>query len=203
MNTPMNIILHSGDALIVVDVQNDFLPGGALAVPRGDEVVPVLNQYVARFGAQRLPIFATRDWHPANHCSFGAQGGPWPPHCVADTAGAGFARELQLPRETVVISKATSADRDAYSGFAGTDLAQRLRALNVTRVFVGGLATDYCVLNTVLDALKNGFETVLLTDAIRAVNVRSDDGVKAEETMQRAGAKSARLNSIRDTGNAE
>jgi nicotinamidase/pyrazinamidase len=203
MNTPMNITLHSGDALIVVDVQNDFLPGGALAVPRGDGVVPVLNQYVARFGAQRLPIFATRDWHPANHCSFGAQGGPWPPHCVADTAGAGFARELQLPRETVVISKATTADRDAYSGFAGTDLAQRLRALNVTRVFVGGLATDYCVLNTVLDALKNGFETVLLTDAIRAVNVRSDDGVKAEETMQRAGAKSARLNSIRDTGNAE
>jgi nicotinamidase/pyrazinamidase len=196
MNAQATIDLHPGDALVIVDVQNDFLPGGALAVPRGDEVVPALNGYIARFSANKLPIFATRDWHPRNHCSFKAQGGPWPPHCVAESPGAGFASALRLTADVIVISKAMSAEQDAYSGFGGTDLAQRLRALNITRVFVGGLATDYCVLNTVLDALKHGFETMLLTDAIRAVNVQPDDGAKAEETMRRAGARPATLAAI-------
>jgi nicotinamidase/pyrazinamidase len=191
MHPETTITLHPGDALIIVDVQNDFLPGGALAVPRGDEVVPALNHYIAKFSANKLPIFATRDWHPRNHCSFRAQGGPWPPHCVAESTGAGFAPTLRITPEVIVISKAMGAEQDAYSGFGGTDLAPRLRALNVTRVFVGGLATDYCVLNTVLDGLKHGFETVLLTDAIRAVNVHQDDGTKAEETMRRAGVQAA------------
>lgn len=196
MNNQVPITLQSGDALIVVDVQNDFLPGGALAVGHGDEVIPVLNRYIERFSVKRLPILATRDWHPANHCSFKLQGGPWPPHCVAETAGADFARELRLPGNVIIVSKATQVEQDAYSGFVGTDLAQRLRALKVTRVFVGGLATDYCVLNTVLDALQNNFAAVLLTDAIRAVNVQPADGNRAIEKMVSAAAQIAQLKNI-------
>lgn len=182
-----------GDVLIVVDVQNDFLPGGSLAVPQGDAVVAPLNRYAAAFAVRGLPIYATRDWHPANHCSFKAQGGPWPPHCVADSAGARFAPGLELPAQTTVISKAATADKDAYSGFEGTDLDDRLRAQGVQRVFVGGLATDYCVLNTVRDARRLGYETFLLTDAIRAVNVDPDDGRNAENEMRRLGARPCTL----------
>jgi nicotinamidase/pyrazinamidase len=178
----------AGDALIVVDVQNDFLPGGALAVPEGDAVVPVLNTALARFAALGLPVFATRDWHPPDHCSFQARGGPWPPHCLAGTPGAGFAANLALPPAAYIISKATTAERDAYSGFEGTDLDVRLRQLGVRRVFVGGLATDYCVLNTVRDALRLGYATVLLRDAIRAVDVEPGDGERAIAEMQRLGA---------------
>lgn len=183
------VALQPGDALIIVDVQNDFLPSGALAVPKGDEVVPVLNRYAAAFADRRLPVYATRDWHPKDHCSFEAQGGPWPPHCMADTPGAAFAPALALPPGTVVVSKATAADKDAYSGFEGTDLDARLKAQGVRRVFVGGLATDYCVLNTVRDAIKNGYEVSLLGDAIRAVNVKPDDGTRAEREMVRLGAR--------------
>ncbi len=182
------LALRPGDALIVVDVQNDFLPGGSLAVPEGDAVVPVLNRYASAFAAGRFPIYATRDWHPSDHCSFKAQGGPWPPHCVANSPGARFAPGLKLPTQTVVISKATATDKDAYSGFEGTDLDARLRAQGVKRVFVGGLATDYCVLNTVRDARKLGYDVMLLTDAIRAVNVKPDDGRNAETEMRRLGA---------------
>jgi nicotinamidase/pyrazinamidase len=186
----MKIQLASGDALIVVDVQNDFLPGGNLAVPMGDEVVPVLNRYLASFDSRQLPVFATRDWHTPDHCSFKAQGGPWPPHCVAETRGAAFAAALQLPLQTHVVSKADTAQKDAYSGFEGTQLDQQLRAAGIRRVFVGGLATDYCVLNTVKDALSCGFETLLLVDAVRAVNVRPDDGMHALEEMALLGAQS-------------
>ena len=181
--------LQPGDALVIVDVQNDFLPGGQLPVPEGDAVIRPLNAWIRAFRAADLPIVATRDWHPADHCSFQARGGPWPPHCVAGTPGAEFVPGLRLPEDVIVISKATSPDRDAYSGFEGTDLAERLRELGVKRLFVGGLATDYCVLNTVLDALKEGFETLVITDAIRAVNVNPDDGDKALERMRNAGAR--------------
>lgn len=191
-----NLSPRTGDALIVVDVQDDFLPGGQLAVPEGDRVIPVLNRYLARFRAAGLPIFATRDWHPPDHCSFAAQGGPWPPHCIASTPGAAFAAELALPPETQIIDKATRPDADAYSGFEGTDLGERLRSLGVGRVFVGGLATDYCVLNTVRDALTQGFEAVLLTDAIRAVNVQPGDGARAEQTMTSLGAWPATLDEV-------
>lgn len=183
------LTLGPGDALIVVDMQNDFLPGGSLAVLRGDEVVPVLNRYLAAFAAKSLPIYATRDWHPVNHCSFKAQGGPWPPHCVADSVGAQFAPGLKLPPQTTAISKANTPDKDAYSGFEGTDLNRRLRAQGARRVFVGGLATDYCVLNTVRDARRLGYETYLLIDAVRAVNVKPDDGRNAEDEMRRLGAQ--------------
>ncbi|RMG30329.1 MAG: nicotinamidase [Gammaproteobacteria bacterium] len=178
-----------GDALILVDVQNDFLPGGRLAVPDGDAVIPPLNAWIRRFRARGLPVFATRDWHPPDHCSFREQGGPWPPHCVAGTPGADFAPGLELPPEVVVISKATTPEKDAYSGFEGTDLAERLQERSVRRVFVGGLATDYCVLNTVLDALKAGFEAWVIKDAVRAVDVQPGDGERALERMRQAGAR--------------
>lgn len=180
---------QAGDALLLVDVQNDFLPGGSLAVPCGDEVLPVLNRYIGGFMAQDLPVYATRDWHPARHCSFRAQGGPWPPHCIADTHGAAFAAGLRLPPDATVISKATTEDQDAYSGFQGTDLDRRLRAANIRRLFVGGLATDYCVLNSVRDALQLGYAVMLLTDAIRAVDVQPGDGQRAEAEMVRLGAQ--------------
>lgn len=177
-----------GDALILVDVQNDFLPGGSLAVPCGDEVVPPLNRLVDCFTRDGLPVVATRDWHPPGHCSFHEQDGPWPPHCVAGTAGAAFAPTLMLPSTVRIVSKAVTADTDAYSGFGGTDLDDFLHTAGVQRLFVGGLATDYCVLNTVKDALANGYAVMLLTDAIRAVDVQPGDGARAIAEMERLGA---------------
>ncbi|MGA7750985.1 MAG: isochorismatase family protein [Gallionella sp.] len=177
-----------GDALLIVDVQNDFLPGGSLAVPRGDEVVTALNLYLQIFVAHNLSVFATRDWHPEHHCSFHAQGGIWPSHCVADTRGAQFSA-LQLPSSAVIISKATTVEHDAYSGFQGTDLEAMLHGTNIRRLFIGGLATDYCVLNTVRDAIGLGYKVLLLTDAIRAVDVQPGDGLRAEEEMTRLGAQ--------------
>jgi nicotinamidase/pyrazinamidase len=188
MTSRTDFFLRAGDALVLVDVQNDFLPGGSLAVPGGDGVIPPLNGWIARFKAARLPIFATRDWHPPDHCSFQSQGGPWPAHCVADSEGAAFAPGLALPSDARVISKATRREADAYSGFAGTDLDDRLRRAGVNRLFVGGLATDYCVLNTVKDALGLGYRVQLLTDAIRAVDARPGDGARAMAEMLAAGA---------------
>ena len=181
---------ETGDALLVVDVQNDFLPAGSLGVPDGDAVVPVLNQYIEAFAGHNLPIFFTRDWHPENHCSFRAQGGPWPAHCIAGTEGATFASDLAQPAGVIVVSKADSPETDAYSGFEHTDLSSELRKRGVKRVHVGGLATDYCVLNTVKDALLHGFEVYLLEDAIRAVNIQPDDGPHAVAEMLGRGAKS-------------
>ncbi len=178
-----------GDALLVVDVQNDFLPGGSLAVPAGDAVIAPLNRVIEQFREAGLPIVATRDWHPPAHCSFQAQGGPWPPHCIAGSPGAAFAAGLRLPSDAVIIDKATAVDRDAYSGFEGTDLAARLRGAGVRRLFVGGLATDYCVLNTVRDALGEGLAVMLLGDAIRAVDVQPGDGDRAIAEMQSLGAR--------------
>ena len=196
MSSSSSIRLQTGDALIAVDVQNDFLPGGSLAVPEGDAVVPAINRYLAVFGARALPVFATRDWHPPNHCSFKAQGGIWPPHCVAATRGAEFASSLALPPTAIIVSKAATPEADAYSGFGGTDLAARLRACRVTRLFIGGLATDYCVLNTVRDALAEGFEVLLLADAIRAVEVKAGDGARAQGEMQKLGARTIRYEDL-------
>ena len=185
------IALHAGDALVIVDVQSDFLPGGSLAVPRGDEVIGVLNRCLAVFQRLGLPVVATRDWHPGDHCSFRQQGGPWPPHCVAGSQGAGFAPLLQLPTDAILISKATQQQSDAYSGFEGTELDRLLRQAGVARIFVGGLATDYCVLNTARDALKLGYDVVLLLDAIRAVDVHAADGERAIAQMLQGGAMPA------------
>jgi len=182
------IKLRSGDALIIVDVQNDFLPGGALAVPEGNQALPPLNRCITLFSSNKLPIFATRDWHPANHCSFKSQGGPWPPHCIVGTNGAAFADKLNLPDHAIIVSKADRQDQDVYSGFQGTDLHERLQSLGIKRLFIGGLATDYCVLNTVMDALNLGYRIFLLSDAIRAVNLNLHDGDKAIARMTGAGA---------------
>jgi nicotinamidase/pyrazinamidase len=196
MGSDSSVRLQRGDALIAVDVQNDFLPGGSLAVPGGEAVVAALNRHLAAFAARALPVYATRDWHPPEHCSFKAQGGIWPPHCVAGTRGAEFAPGLALPPEAVIISKAQTAAADSYSGFGGTDLAARLRAARATRLFVGGLATDYCVLNTVKDALSEGFEVLVLEDAIRAVEVKAGDGARALAEMRRLGARPIRYRDL-------
>lgn len=190
------IRLRTGDALVLVDVQLDFLPGGSLAVPHGDEVVPALNRYIAVFRGLTFPVVATRDWHPPDHCSFKAQGGPWPPHCVAGSDGARFAALLDLPCEGRIVSKATTRDKDAYSGFEGTDLDDWLKHAGVSRVFVGGLATDYCVLNTVRDALRLGYATFLLLDAVRAVDVAPDDGARAIDEMRRLGATAIEFDQV-------
>src|SRR5215471_2821532 len=137
--------LQPGDALLIVDVQNDFCPGGALPVPEGNAVVPVLNQWIAEAEARRAPVFASRDWHPKNHISFKQRGGPWPPHCVQGTPGAAFHPDLKLPQNVEIISKAENPDKDSYSAFGGTDLAARLKREGVHRVWIGGLTQDYCV----------------------------------------------------------
>jgi nicotinamidase/pyrazinamidase len=185
-----------GDALIIVDLQNDFLPGGSLAVADGDATIAPVNHCAALFAERALAVFATRDWHPPDHCSFKARGGPWPPHCVADSRGAAFPDGLWLPEKATVISKATDSGRDAYSAFEGTDLAQRLRAKGVKRVFVAGLATDYCVYATVKDALALGFEAVVLTDAVRAVDVKPGDGERAIADLRARGARLAQLKDV-------
>jgi len=176
-----------GDALIVVDLQRDFLPGGALGVPDGDGVIEPLNRAIEAFEQAGRPVYCSRDWHPPDHCSFKAQGGPWPPHCVAGTAGAAFAPKLRVPEDATVISKATTPGRDAYSAFQGTTLAKQLQAGGIRRVFVGGLATDYCVKATALDAIKHGFEVELLGEAVRAVEVEPGDGRRAIEEMLQQG----------------
>lgn len=156
---------HARDALIIVDVQNDFCPGGALAVGEGDAVVPVINDLARQFGT----VAATQDWHPRDHRSFTAQGGTWPVHCVAGTAGAELHPALDRTPIDLYIRKATTPDAEAYSGFDGTDLAEQLRQRGVERVYVAGLALDYCVDATALDARKAGFETYVVSDATRAV----------------------------------
>ena len=191
------LIPHEGDALLVVDVQNDFLPGGALGVPHGDEVVAVLNRCIALFVGKNMPVYASRDWHPAGHCSFREQGGPWPPHCIADTPGAAFAAALELPPDATIISKADTPETDAYSAFEGTDLDTRLKAAGIKRLFVGGLATDYCVLNTVKDARALDYEVVVLGDAVRAVNVQPGDGEHAMYRMHGMGAHAALSTELR------
>lgn len=180
-----------GDALLIVDVQNDFLPGGALGVPDGDRVLAPANRAIAAFRAHGLPVYASRDWHPANHCSFHAQGGPWPVHCVADSPGAAFAAALELPADATLVYKASRADEEAYSVFGGTGFEGMLRRAGVRRIFVGGLATDYCVLATVRDARLLGFGVVVLADAVCAVEVQPGDGERALAEMRRLGAQFA------------
>ncbi len=175
-------------ALIVVDVQNDFCPGGALAVAHGDEVVPPLNKLIAEFLQRGDPVFKTRDWHPLTTKHFADFGGTWPVHCVQGTKGAEFHPDLTDDARIHIISKGLG-DEDSYSGFDGTDLAAQLRNFGVDEVLVGGLATDYCVKNTVLDALKEGFTVKALTNAMRPVDLQPGDGNRAIEDMRRAGAQ--------------
>jgi len=176
-------------ALIVVDVQRDFCPGGSLPVKSGNRVVGPINELVSQFEKEGSPVFFTRDWHPADHCSFVSRGGPWPPHCVKGTLGAEFHPELYVPTDAVIISKATKKDREAYSGFQGTQLAEQLRRRGVKDVYVAGLATDYCVKNTVLDALREGFVASVVEDAVAGVNVKPTDSANAFRKMLSEGAR--------------
>jgi nicotinamidase/pyrazinamidase len=188
--------LGPSDALLVVDVQNDFLPGGSLGIAGGDAIVPILNEYIRR--AARAHVFATRDWHPPGHCSFHERGGPWPIHCVQGTRGAAFSADLRLPAHAAILSKGTDLDRDAYSSFDGTKLREALRALGVKRVGVGGLATDYCVLYTVRDARALGYAALLLEDAIRGVDPAGSRA--AREEMIALGATPTTLADVRAEG---
>ncbi|MBI5394291.1 MAG: bifunctional nicotinamidase/pyrazinamidase [Verrucomicrobia bacterium] len=183
-------------ALIVVDVQRDFCPGGALAVRDGDAVVEPLNRCAALFARAGAAIIATRDWHPPDHCSFRAQGGPWPVHCVRGTPGAAFHPALKLPSDTIIISKAESPEVESYSFFGEPGLEQPLVERGIRRLFIGGLATDYCVKFTALDAAQAGFETSVLTDAIRGVEVRPGDSERAIAEMKAAGVKRVRLEDL-------
>jgi nicotinamidase/pyrazinamidase len=194
-DTP-SLRLRRGDALLLIDVQNDFLPGGSLEVPSGDEVIPVLNRYIEAFNKSSIPVYASRDWHPPDHSSFRAQGGIWPPHCVAGSRGAEFSPKLRLPANAVIISKATNPDADAYSDFDEPDMEQSLRQNGIRRLFIGGLATDYCVLYTVRDALSHSYEVLLLLDGIRAINVKPGDGQRAIEEMTARGAQPIRFEAI-------
>jgi nicotinamidase/pyrazinamidase len=179
--------LRPGDALIVVDVQLDFCPGGALPIEDGDAVVPVLNRWIEAAGRARIPVFASRDWHPRHHLSFVEAGGQWPVHCVQDTPGARFHPDLKLSDSTIVVTKGVRFDRDQYSAFDQTGLATELRKQGVERVWVGGLAQDVCVCATVLDARREAFDTIVIADAMSPVTRAG--GERANEEMRRAGAR--------------
>jgi nicotinamidase/pyrazinamidase len=188
-------------ALLVVDVQRDFCAGGSLAVAGGDEVVPPLNALAARFAATNGLVVASRDWHPPRTVHFQAYGGTWPVHCVQNTPGAEFHPDLRLPAATVVVSAGTEPDEQGYSSFDGRDARGRsLRDLlveqGVRHLYVGGIATDYCVKTSVLDALEHGFAVTVLEDAVRAVDLAPDDGAKALEAMRDAGARIDRSASL-------
>ena len=180
---------HNKKALVVVDVQNDFCPGGTLAVAHGDEVVAPLNKLISEFIDRGEPVYKTRDWHPPKTKHFQVFGGVWPVHCVQETHGSEFHEDLSADPRATIVSKGMDESADGYSGFDGTNLAQLMREEGVNEVWVGGLATDYCVKHTVLDALREGFEVKALADAMRAVNVNPDDGAKAIAEMRAAGAE--------------
>ena len=176
-------------ALILVDIQNDFCPGGALAVNEGDQIVPAVNRLIPEFPL----VISTQDWHPENHISFKEQGGPWPPHCVQGTRGAELHSDLKTDTIAHYLRKASSPDKDDYSEFAGKDdrgrsLDQVLKSHRVKKLYAVGLATDYCVLETVIDGLRLGYEVYAVTDAMRAVNVNPADGEKALQKMASSGA---------------
>ncbi|MFP4251481.1 MAG: nicotinamidase [Guyparkeria sp.] len=177
--------LQPGDALLIVDVQNDFCPGGALPIDEGDRIVPVANRWIEAATTASIPVFASRDWHPNEHVSFDERGGPWPPHCLQDSSGAAFHPDLRLPGNVIKVTKGTRFDQDQNSAFDQTGLATELRARDIRRVFAMGLAQDVCVLATALDARQEGFETLLVKEATRPVS--PDRGEDALAQMRRAG----------------
>ncbi len=176
-------------AVLVVDAQNDFFPGGALPVPEGDAILPAVNRLLARARKRDWPVIASRDWHPADHTSFRSQGGPWPAHCVRGTAGAELHGGLELPPVFTMVHKATQRERDAYSAFDGTGLAGHLHAAGITTLVAVGLALDYCVKASCLDARREGFSVQLLLPGTRAVEVQPGDGDRALAEVRQAGVE--------------
>jgi nicotinamidase/pyrazinamidase len=181
----VTLTVGPADALVVVDVQHDFLPGGALAVANGERIFAPIEALAPRFAR----VYATRDWHPADHSSYAQYGGPWPVHCVAGTHGAAFDERLDLAKVDVVVDKGVDRATDGYSGFAATTLAADLRLHGVQRVFVCGLATDYCVKATALDARAAGFAAVVIADASAAVDVQPGDEAAALAELRAAGVE--------------
>lgn len=181
-------------ALLIVDVQNDFCPGGSLAVPEGDKVAPRLNKYIKFFSKNNLPVFASRDWHPVRTRHFKDFGGIWPAHCIQNSRGAQFHPKLNLSKDTILLYKGTDPEKDSYSVFqaediTGTGFTQLLRRQAIKELCIGGLATDYCVKSSVLDALKHGFKVRLLMDAVKGVDLNTGDSEKAIKEMLKRGAK--------------
>jgi nicotinamidase/pyrazinamidase len=185
-------------ALLIVDVQNDFCPGGALGVPQGHKIVPAINTYIKIFTKNKLPIFATRDWHPVKTRHFKDFGGIWPVHCIQNSRGAAFNPDLKLPKKAILLYKGMDPEKDAYSSFhaedtSGVDLYSWLKRLNVQELCIAGLATDYCVKYTAIDALKHGFKVKILMDAIQGVNLKPNDSEKAIKKITKMGAKKIKL----------
>jgi nicotinamidase/pyrazinamidase len=184
-------------ALLVVDVQNDFCPGGALPAAEALQILPALNQHVAEAREQEIKVYASRDWHPEVTNHFKAYGGPWPPHCVQGSEGARFHPDLELPADAVVITKGDVSDRPGYSAFdgrtpQGKSLLEELRDRKIDRVCVAGLTAEYCVKQTVLDALKAGFDVTVLADAVAGINAAAGDADRALAEMADAGARVVR-----------
>lgn len=187
--------------LIVVDMQNDFCPGGALPVPDGHNIIPIVNRYIEIFNHKKLPIFFSRDWHPPKTKHFSEFGGQWPIHCVQDTIGAELVKDLIVPINSKTIFKGQSKKLDDYSVFSGKStsnltLSRMLNALHIDILYICGLATDYCVKETVLDALKSGWNVNLLLDAIAGVNINQTDSLKAIDEMMDFGAKPVIINEL-------
>ncbi|MBU3958956.1 MAG: bifunctional nicotinamidase/pyrazinamidase [Candidatus Omnitrophica bacterium] len=185
-------------ALLIVDVQNDFCPAGALGVPEGDKIIPRINQYIKIFSKNKLPIFVTRDWHPKKTAHFKRFGGIWPPHCIQNTKGAYFHPKLKLPRKTIILSKGMDPKKDSYSACQAEDvnsmsLLDLLKIFGIKDIYIGGLATDYCVKYSAVDILKNGFKVKVLMDAIKGVNLKPEDSEDAIRGMVRMGAKKITL----------
>ena len=186
-------------ALVIVDMQNDFCPDGALAVADGDRIVPVLNKYIRLCRRKKIPVFATRDWHPHRTKHFKKFGGLWPRHCVRLSKGAQFHPGLRLPENVIIVSKGMDPELEGYSAFdavnkQGVSLLNLLKILRVQRLLIGGLATDYCVKSSALDALKKGFRVGLLMDAIKGVNIKPDDSPRAVLLVLKKGAKKVTFN---------
>ncbi|MFH1413705.1 MAG: bifunctional nicotinamidase/pyrazinamidase [Candidatus Omnitrophota bacterium] len=193
--------MKSKKALLIVDVQNDFCPGGALAVPGGDKIVSKLNRYIKIAAKKKFPIFASRDWHPVRSAHFKDFGGVWPVHCIQNTKGAAFHLDLKLPKEAILLYKGMDPAVDSYSvfqaeDFSGTDFINLLKKLGINELYIGGLATDYCVKSSVLDALKFKFKVKLLLDAIKGVDLKTGDSKKAIKEMLKKGAKKITLKNM-------
>ncbi len=184
--------LHSGDALLIVDVQKDFCSGGTLPIEDGEKVIPILNRWIAAAVSKGVPIYASRDWHPVGHISFKECGGLWSPHCVQDSDGACFHPNLKLPNSVVKVTKGTRFDRDQNSAFDETGLAEELRKKGIQRLLVGGLAEDVCVLATVLDGCREGFEVILISDGTQPVTIQGSE--KARKKMHEYGVRFVRTN---------
>jgi nicotinamidase/pyrazinamidase len=188
-------------ALLIIDLQNDFCPGGALAVPEGDSIIDTINSYIEYFHQRKLPIFASRDWHPVRTTHFKEFGGAWPAHCVQNTKGAEFHPQLKLPTDAILLYKGMDPAKDSYSVFQAEDahgvgFELLLHDAGIAELFVCGLATDYCVKSSVLDALQRKIKVRLLVDAIRGVNIQADDSERALEEMLKQGAKKLTLKEL-------